>query len=331
MTCAKFTQDVEMAAARLREGGVVAFPTETVYGLGANATNVAAVSRVFAIKRRPADHPLIVHLPDAVALDQWARDIPDAARRLAARFWPGPLTLILRRRPHVPDAVTGGQDSIGLRVPNHPVALELLRRFGGGIAAPSANRFGRVSPTTAEHVRAELGDEVDVILDGGPCRVGIESTIVSFMGTEPQLLRPGSISPAMLVEVLKHPVRIPTAGTAAVRVPGSHAIHYAPATALSLVPSAVLWSEAARLAKGGRRVVVVHRGPLPAGLREGVMALAMPGQPEAYGRELYGALRRADALGAGRLLIEAPPESEDWLAIRDRLMRAAAGSAPNAP
>ncbi|MEJ5211921.1 MAG: L-threonylcarbamoyladenylate synthase, partial [Burkholderiales bacterium] len=172
--------DLDRAVALLRAGGVVAIPTETVYGLAADARNPQAVRRVFAIKGRPADHPLIVHIAAAESLPQWARDIPDAAWRLAGRFWPGPLTLILRRAPGVPDEVTGGQDTVGLRVPDHPLTLELLRRFGGGLAAPSANRFGHVSPTRPEHVAQELGEAVDLILDGGPCSVGVESTILDL-------------------------------------------------------------------------------------------------------------------------------------------------------
>jgi tRNA threonylcarbamoyl adenosine modification protein (Sua5/YciO/YrdC/YwlC family) len=186
---------IEAAAAILRQGGVVAFPTETVYGLGADASNPDAVRRIFQIKGRPADHPLIVHLSDKSQLGHWAREVPEAARLLAEHFWPGPLTLILSRNKHVSDAVTGGQDTVGLRVPGHPVALALLRAMGpaAALAAPSANRYGRISPTTAAHVREELGDSVDMILDGGPCEVGLESTIVSFTGDTATVLRPGGI------------------------------------------------------------------------------------------------------------------------------------------
>lgn len=323
MTAAIVTHDVAQAVACLRSGGVIAFPTETVYGLGADATNVAAVQRVFAIKGRPADHPLIVHIGDVAQLGEWVRDVPAAAYRLAGCFWPGPLTLILRRQPRVPDTVTGGQDTVGVRVPAHPLARALLAAFGG-IAAPSANRYRRVSATTAAHVRAELGDDVDLILDGGPCPVGIESTIVSFADGEPQLLRPGTIAPSMLAAVLDGV--FPEAVTGAVRAPGRHAAHYAPATALTLVASAELWAEAARLANIGRCVVVLARGPAPHAMPPGVAVLALSVQPEEYARELYDALRRADAAGADRLLVEAPPADEAWLAIHDRLRRAAAGS-----
>jgi len=195
-------EDIVIAAAILQRGGVVAFPTETVYGLGADALNAAAVERIFTIKGRPTHHPLIVHLADAAQLHEWARDIPEIAYTLAAHFWPGALTLILKRAARVPDNVTGGQDTIGLRVPDHPVALELLQKFGGGIAAPSANRFGRISPTAQEHVRTELGSAVDMILDGGPCQVGLESTIVSLVGERPVILRPGGVSREALEAVL---------------------------------------------------------------------------------------------------------------------------------
>jgi L-threonylcarbamoyladenylate synthase len=286
------------------------------------------VRRVFAIKRRPADHPLIVHLASGERLDEWAREIPEGARRLVARFWPGPLTLILKRQARVPDVVTGGQDSVGLRVPNHPLARALLAAFGGGIAAPSANRYGRVSATSAAHVLAELGAEVDIILDGGPCTVGIESTIVSFVEGAPRVLRPGAITPAMLAEVLGTPVPV---GTTAVRAPGTHAAHYAPATPTVLLPAAVYWVELLAQAADRQRVVALHRTRAPIGLPPNVTTLALPETPEGYARALYDTLRRADALGAARLLIEEPPPDEAWLAVRDRLTRAATGSPASAP
>ncbi len=322
------THDVALAAGALRAGKVVAIPTETVYGLGADALNVEAVQRVFAIKRRPADHPLIVHLADAAQIDAWASDVPDEARLLAARFWPGPLTLILPRRAHVPDAVTGGQDSVGLRVPAHPLAHALLATFGGGIAAPSANRFGRVSATTAVHVQQELGGEVDVILDGGACPVGIESTIVSFLDGPPRLLRPGSITPKMLAETLGRPLT--AVGGPAVRAPGNHVVHYAPATPMALLAPPQLWQEARAAAAQGRRVAVLHFGnrlPEDASDRE-IIRFQLPADAGACAHDLYATLRAADASGAALLLAEMPPLGEAWLAIRDRLARAAAGSAP---
>ena len=226
--------DLARAVRLLREGKLVAFPTETVYGLGADAANPEALAKIFAAKGRPADHPLIVHLPDAGHLDRWARDVPEAARRLAAAFWPGPLTLILRKAPGVPELVTGGQDTVGVRIPGHPLALQLLRAFGAGIAAPSANRFGRISPTTAQHVRDELGDRVALVLDGGACQVGIESTILDLSATAPRILRPGRVSPSALASVLG---AWPVTGAAAdgPRVSGSLEAHYAPTTPLELV------------------------------------------------------------------------------------------------
>ena len=202
------SSDIDQAVAILRAGGLVAFPTETVYGLGADASNDAAVGRVFSVKGRPTDHPLIVHLADAEQLDGWAAIVTPTARLLADAFWPGPLTILVERSASVSLAVTGGRSTVGLRVPDHPVARELLRAFGGGIAAPSANRFGRVSPTTAAHVAADLGEDVDVVLDGGPCRVGVESTIVDLTGEVPVVLRSGGISIDRLEELLGHVVDV---------------------------------------------------------------------------------------------------------------------------
>ncbi len=294
---------IERAAGLLRAGGVVAFPTETVYGLGALATLEPAVRRVFAIKGRPAHHPLIVHLAAAEELAHWAQEVPQAAWRLARTFWPGPLTLVLRRKPHVLDAVTGGQDSVALRVPAHPVALELIRA-AGPLVAPSANRYGRVSPTTAEHVQAELGSSVDLILDGGPCAVGVESTILSLLMEEPVLLRPGGIPPQALEAVLGRPVARQGGG---VRVPGSLPAHYAPGTPLELHPPTALPTRAQSLAAAGRRVLVLRLGkgafPLPAG----VQVHTLPAQSSECARLLYATLRELDAAGADVLLVEAPP------------------------
>ncbi|HZI11045.1 MAG TPA: L-threonylcarbamoyladenylate synthase, partial [Myxococcus sp.] len=214
---------LERAVDLLRHGGVIALPTETVYGLAANAEDELAVRRVFAIKGRPATHPLIVHIPGVEHLASWAREVPEAAHRLASAFWPGPLTLVLPRTPRATDAVTGGQDTVALRVPGHPVALEVLRRLGGGLAAPSANRFGRVSPTMAEHVRQDLGGDVDLVLDGGPCTVGVESTIVDLSSDAPAILRPGGLAAEEVERVLGRPVPVRTESK--VRVSGSLASH----------------------------------------------------------------------------------------------------------
>ncbi|MHB1530835.1 L-threonylcarbamoyladenylate synthase [Acidithiobacillus sp.] len=315
----KLLAAMQGAAEALRGGSLVAFPTETVYGLGADAENPAAVARIFAAKGRPAGHPLIVHIANPDQLTHWAKDIPPAAWRLARRYWPGPLTLILRRAGRVPDIVTGGQDTVGLRVPDHPLALALLEAFGGGIAAPSANRFGRVSPTTAAHVREELGDAMDLVLDGGPCRVGIESTILDLSGHQPRLLRPGAITSAGIEAVLEQPIAQP--GNDAPRAPGMLRSHYAPKTPVCLVPPANLEAEARRrLAQGQHIAVLAMAATL---LPEACPRLDMPTRPAGWARELYARLRTMDAQCFDCILIEEPPIEADWQGVRDRLERAA--------
>jgi L-threonylcarbamoyladenylate synthase len=305
---------VRRAVEILKRGGLVAFPTETVYGLGADASNPEAIRRLYAVKRRPADHPVIVHFASAEKAFTWAREVPEAARKLAARYWPGPLTLILKRSALAQDFVTGGQDSVGLRVPSHPVAQALLKEFSGGIAAPSANRFGLVSPTTAAHVRDDLGSDVDLVLEGGPSEVGIESTILDLSGPRPVLLRPGHISRDQLKEVLG--VEILERTAAAPRNPGGMERHYAPRTPARMVFSYEL-DKAITQAKGGVAVLAFSRPD------ERVDHwLRMPREPKAYAQRLYAALRELDAAGCERILIEAPPESPEWSAVRDRLKRA---------
>ena len=316
-------REIAKAVAILRAGGLVAFPTETVYGLGADARNPGAVAKIFAAKGRPQTHPVIVHLAEAGQLEEWAWPVPESARRLAARFWPGPLTLILRRRPSVPDAVTGGQETVGLRVPAHPMAQRLLRAFGGGIAAPSANRFGRLSPTTAQHVEAELDGAVDLILDGGPCPVGIESTIADCSGERPTLLRPGQITRQALEEALGLPVE--AAGAGAPRAPGRLPAHYAPLTPLVLVDSAALVGLAARTPQ--ERVAVLARSDPPPDAPHLVWVKA-PEDPAGFARELYAHLRQLDRSGCSVILVEEPPPAPEWAAVLDRLTRAAAGSPP---
>lgn len=308
------------ALAALRRGDAIGLPTETVYGLAADASRPEAVRRIFELKGRPADHPLIVHVADARQLDRWARDIPDAARALAAAFWPGPLTLILRKQPGVPDEVTGGQPTVGLRCPAHPMALALLHEFDGGLAAPSANRFGHVSPTTAAHVRDEFGDAVPVVLDGGECEVGIESTILDLSGEIPRILRPGRITRAQ-IEAVVGPVAEGSEADSP-RASGTLDAHYAPRTALLLLERAALLPEARQQEALGKRVAVLALGALPDGLR----GLALPGHADGYAHGLYAALRSLDALGANLLLAERPPSSLDWLAVNDRLRRSAAGA-----
>jgi L-threonylcarbamoyladenylate synthase len=315
-------REIARAVEILRSGGLVAFPTETVYGLGADASNPQAVRRIFEVKGRPAQHPVIVHLASAEALSRWARDVPPAAAVLAQRFWPGPLTLVLKRAPGVIDEVTGGQDTVGLRVPSHPIAQALLRSFAGGIAAPSANRFGRLSPTTAQHVRDELGESVDLILDGGACEVGIESTILDLSSGAPVLLRPGRIASEEIEALLAQAVA--RAGAAAPRAAGTLAAHYAPRLPLLLVPADRL--EAVCEEQGAlRAVAVLARRPAPAASRARRWLTASPDSAR-YAHDLYAALRELDRSGSDVILVESPPDTLEWRAVRDRLQRAAAGS-----
>jgi L-threonylcarbamoyladenylate synthase len=320
-------EQIVAAAQILRSGGTVAFPTETVYGLGADAANPSAIQKIYRIKQRPVDHPLIVHIGAISDLHHWAQAIPESAWKLVRRFWPGPLTLILPRSARIPDCVTGGQDTVGLRMPAHPVALALLRALGPekALAAPSANRFGRISPTAAAHVQQELGMEVDMILDGGTCRVGLESTIVSFHNGIPQILRPGGITPAAIEAVLQNPVLLPHHSPQTIRASGTLPAHYAPATPLRLYPAAELWRHASALAEQGLRILIItwsdSSRSRPA-LGELIEQLIMPSDPAAYGQQLYARLRQFDQLDFDYLLAETPPDHPDWLAITDRLQRA---------
>jgi L-threonylcarbamoyladenylate synthase len=315
------------AARRLHAGELVAFPTETVYGLGADATNPEAVAKIFALKGRPETHPLIVHIADPLALELWARHVPANARKLADRFWPGPLTMILPKSARVPPAVTGGQDTVGVRCPSHPVAQEMLREFArigsGGVAAPSANRFGHVSPTTAQHVRDEFGAAVEVV-DGGACEVGLESTIVDVSRGAPVLLRPGAVSRRDIESVLG--IAPAERDAAAPRASGTLAAHYAPRTPLVLVDAA---SFEAELAKAGEAAVLALRGR-PARARAAAWIQA-PADPMHYGHDLYANLRALDGSGAARILVESPPTLPGWEAVNDRLKRAAAGALGEEP
>ncbi len=307
---------VAEAAAALRRGELVAFPTETVYGLGALADDEVAVARLFAAKGRPSDHPLIVHVARAAQLERWTAVVGDVALRLADAFWPGPLTMVFDARDSVPRSVTGGQPSVALRVPSHPVARALLEAVGEGLAAPSANRFGRVSPTTADHVLDEFALDdpalVTLVLDAGPCTVGLESTIVDVRGAEPSLLRPGGVPLADLERVLGRPLREPSTGGDRPRVPGALTRHYAPAIPIRTVPAEAL---------AGRPddVIVVHRAGVPA---SGARTIALPSDPLGYARELYAAMRAAERSGARELWIASVPDEPAWAAVRDRLRRA---------
>lgn len=322
--------EFEQAVALLRAGELVAFPTETVYGLGANAADAGAVANIFTAKGRPANHPLIVHLPAADWVERWAHAVPQPAWDLMEAFWPGPLTLILKKQDWVPAAVTGGQDTVGLRIPGNPVALELLRRFAaedvrGGIAAPSANRFGRVSPTTAAHVREELGGRVALVLDGGPCAVGIESTIVDLSRSEPVILRPGHIAPAHLAAVLGAEPAIETA-VGAPRVSGSLPAHYAPATPLRMLPLPELARQLT-----ARTAVLFHSSAALELISQTASCATrrLPGDPAGYAQGLYAALRSLDTCGATTILVERIPQTPDWAAVGDRLRRALAGAGQN--
>ena len=314
---------IARAADLLRAGGLVAFPTETVYGLGADAGNAEAVRAIFAAKGRPADHPLIVHLAHASMLDAWARDVPADARKLATAFWPGPLTLIVPRSSVVDDIVTGGQDSVGLRVPSHPVAQRLLAAFvqrgGSGVAAPSANRFGHVSPTRASHVADDLGDRVALILDGGECDVGIESTIVACLDGGATLLRPGAVAVSAIERTIGR--RLRGAGSDAPRASGTLASHYATRTQALLVEPELMRAELAQLAARDERVAVLARTVRRPDDFDGTW-LGAPHDAARYAHDLYANLRALDGAGADAIVIEAVPESDVWQAVRDRLVRA---------
>lgn len=309
---------LQRAVEVLRQGGLIALPTETVYGLGADASNDLAVRRIFAVKGRPSTHPLIVHVGSVERAREWAVELGANGEALARAFWPGPLTLIVKRSALASDAVTGGQDTVGLRVPSHPLALELLREFGGGIAAPSANRFGRVSPTTAAHVQAELGNEVDLILDGGPSSVGVESTIVDVTQDAPRLLRPGGVAREDVERVLGRPLVLASHATD-VRAPGMLESHYAPRAGLRLVAASEVLREAEQRQQEGARVVVI--APEGTALPKDVVLLPVPSDEAGFARLLYAYLRQADSLG-DLILAVPPPESGLGLAVRDRLRRA---------
>ncbi|MEI7797100.1 MAG: L-threonylcarbamoyladenylate synthase [Methylococcaceae bacterium] len=313
------TENIERATQCLKNGGLVAFPTETVYGLGADASNPDAVKRIFAAKNRPENHPLIVHLASFEQFDLWAQDIPESAFKLAQHFFPAPLALILKKRPEVSETVTGGQKTIALRVPNHPVALELLRTFGGGIAAPSANRFCRISPTQAQHVADELGESVDMILDGGACQIGVESTIIDLSGDKPTLLRFGQITRSELEFVLQTKVCTPDSlAKMTVKTAGMMAIHYAPTTPAMRCDSDLL---GVLLQDENQKVGVLTCGSNISST-ENRTVISLPTDSTIYAQNLYAKLRELDALKLDLILVEQPPQSEMWAAINDRLSKA---------
>jgi L-threonylcarbamoyladenylate synthase len=342
-------QSLQQAAELLKKGELVAFPTETVYGLGADAASPDAVARIFAAKGRPSNHPVIVHVRGKDDAARWAAELPPAAHLLMDRFWPGPLTLILPRAAGVPDAVTGGQDTVGIRCPGHPVAQALLRALAdaggsGALAAPSANRFGRISPTTAQHVASEFGDRIPLVLDGGACQVGIESTILDLSRGRPVLLRPGHVGAAELQDVLGETVWLPD-GRAAVqptdarresspesqaattdtpRVSGALAAHYAPRTPMTLAAPGQLTSQVQAALQQGGRVGVWSSETPPA--HPGMLWRAAPDDAAAFAHALYATLREFDAAGLDHIFVQEPPRDADWAAVADRLGRAVTGS-----
>lgn len=315
--------EIDEAVTALRDGDLVAFPTETVYGLGANAQNPTAVQKIFEVKGRPTTHPVIVHIDSPKYLHRWVREVPETAQLLAERFWPGPLTLIMPKNPNVHDIVTGGQDTIAVRVPAHPMAQQLLTAFGGGIAAPSANRYGRLSPTRAEHVRDELGDAVRVVLDGGESQVGLESTIVACDVSGVRLLRPGAVTLAQLCQVVGD-VEVGAPG-AAPRVPGSTPTHYAPSTPMTIVPADEIDTRAEDASADGQRIAVLAQR-LPLKTYPSVTWINAGRRADAYAHDLYANLRTLDKAGCVQILVQEVPADEKWDAIRDRLLRGAAAS-----
>ena len=311
--------ELQQAVAILHDSGLVAFPTETVYGLGADARNPDALANIFTAKGRPADHPLIVHVAEMSQLSDWASAIPEVAYRLAEAFWPGPMTLILQKNPAVHDLVTGGQNTVGVRIPRHPVAQALLKAFGGGLAAPSANRFGRISPTTAAAVKEELGSAVDLILEGGQCAVGVESTIIDVSSGVPKILRPGMINALDISSVAGMNVAVASAST--IRVSGSHESHYAPRTPTFLIPAGAVGNAICRISAGELPVVVLHYSNVGEQVA-GCELVKMSDDVKDYAHDLYLMLRAADQRQAQRILVEKVPEDIEWDGVRDRLARA---------
>jgi L-threonylcarbamoyladenylate synthase len=320
------TSDADAAVAALAAGSLVVLPTETVYGLAADASNPAAVARVFALKGRPPGHPVIVHVAGAAQLERWATRVPAYAHLLVSAFWPGPLTLVLPRATGVPDEVTGGADTVGVRAPAHPLTHEVLDAFAGGVAAPSANRFGRVSPTTAQHALDELGamldPDRDLVLDGGPCRIGVESTIVDATGSRPRLLRPGAVSVADVAQVTGLE---PEPALGAVTAPGTLPAHYAPAARVVCAEPDTATASVKSLVASGQRVGVIGGSGVDVASPD-VTQLAEPDGATAYAHELYAALRLADRLHLDVVVAVLPPDSGIGAAVRDRLRRAEFGS-----
>ncbi|HWZ82607.1 MAG TPA: L-threonylcarbamoyladenylate synthase [Terriglobales bacterium] len=306
--------DIEHAAQLLRAGRLVAFPTETVYGLGANALDPEAVARIYEVKGRPATSPLIVHVASVEMAKSLVTNWPDQAERLAQKFWPGPLTLVLEKRPAISPIVTAGLTTVGLRMPNHPVALALIQVAGVPLAAPSANRFTQLSPTTADHVRQSLGGDVDFILDGGPCEVGIESTVLSLAGPQAVLLRPGGISRSEIESIIGPMTTATETPEGAHPAPGMHPRHYSPRTRLLLVKNGEVPSQ-------GSGIYLQHQHP-PSRADIEVIVIAMPATATGYAAALYDKLHQADTHAPDWIAVDCPPHTPDWEAVHDRLTRA---------
>jgi L-threonylcarbamoyladenylate synthase len=328
-------QQIERAAQILRGGGLVAFPTETVYGLGADATNAQAVAKIFAAKGRPSGNPLIVHVADVAVAQRYAAEWPGAAQTLAQAFWPGPLTLVVPRGKQIAPITTAGLETMGIRCPDHRIALQLLREFDGPIAAPSANRSNRVSPTTAEHVGRELGDKAEMILDGGPCRVGIESTVIDVTSPVPAILRLGAVTPEQIDRLIGNTdlqMEMQRDSKSA-KSPGQQPVHYSPVTPAFRFDEGDL-NRLTTLFRGdlGRRRIflIIAATELARNLRERMESseiVEMPSEPDEYARALYAALHRADQSGAASIWVQRPPERPEWAAVNDRISRATRPSA----
>lgn len=317
---------IKEAIVRLQQGGVIAIPTETVYGLAADASQPQAVKRIFSIKGRPADHPLIVHIGSVAQVHDWAEEVPEPFWSLAEQFWPGPLTIIFKKKAQVDTLITGGQDTIALRIPAHKKVLQLLVALNRGLAAPSANRFGQVSPTTPQHVFDALGDEIDGIIDGGACAVGIESTILDLSGEQPQILRPGQISQQQIEVCLGHPLS--TKKQHSPRAPGTLKAHYAPATPLLLVATAALDKQI--------KECLTHHSKInlwsvccPQVQHKNILWQPSPTDSNEFAKVLYHQLRQFDTTSASITLIQRPPDLPEWHGVLDRLTRAAAHFTPN--
>jgi len=315
--------DIQQAARLLKEGKLVAIPTETVYGLAADASNKEALHKLFDAKGRPRNHPVIVHIASAAQLSDWVAELPPVAQKLAERFWPGPLTMIFKKKPHVLEDVTGGQDTVAIRVPKHDTALKLLQEFGGGLAAPSANRFGKLSPTEAADVANEFESEVAYVLDGGTCDVGIESTIIDMSGDKPRVLRPGMLNLEMLNEVAGLNATHNNDDLPSVKAPGTLKSHYSPMTPVMLVEPDELKTVLQKLNGAAKTAAVLSfKEEVVNGTDKQTAWIAVPNDPKIYARHLYGNLRKLDTFKCDWIIVERVPDHEQWSGIRDRLQRA---------